>query len=280
MTNREKFKDVFGKDIKWSNAIEPQILALKSAHIDGIDCMEEWLNAEYKESTTKKDLPHCQHTDAEIAKSFIEDVEAVKDQLPCGEQMDFPNTFDEFAKDYGFRDKKEIYTNGSELIPVFRVKQWLEHISTTKNNFGVDAVSRKDVHDMLENLPVTVEDKWFNWLQKACMRLAELPSVTPNDTGLLFDKEWWNAPYEEVIEAVSENPTGSIEIKVGDEVTVAGANGIVVREPYPIGSDNELFVLIWYGQHMSSNSLKNVAPTGRHFPQITEVLEQLRRSCC
>lgn len=28
-------------------------------------------------------------TDAEIAKSFIEDVEAVKDQLPCGEQMDF-----------------------------------------------------------------------------------------------------------------------------------------------------------------------------------------------
>ena len=78
----------------------------------------------------------------------------------------------------------------------------------------------------------------------------------------------------------SENPTGSIEIKVGDEVTVAGVNGIVVREPYPIGSDNELFVLVWYGQYMSSNSLKNVAPTGRHFPQITEVLEQLRKSCC
>lgn len=42
-----------------------------------------------------------------------------------------------------------------------------------------DAVSRKAVHDMLENLPVTVEDKWFNWLQKACMRLAELPPATP-----------------------------------------------------------------------------------------------------
>ncbi len=56
MTNREKFKDVFGKDIKWSSAIEPQILALKSAHIDRIDCMEEWLNAEYKESTTKNDI--------------------------------------------------------------------------------------------------------------------------------------------------------------------------------------------------------------------------------
>ena len=30
----------------------------------------------------REDLPHCQYTDAEIAKSFIEDVEAVKDQLP------------------------------------------------------------------------------------------------------------------------------------------------------------------------------------------------------
>ena len=57
----------------------------------------------------------------------------------------------------------------------------LEQEPTTKNDLGVDAVSRKAVHDMLENLPITVEDKWFNWLQKACMRLAELPSVTPQE---------------------------------------------------------------------------------------------------
>lgn len=42
-----------------------------------------------------------------------------------------------------------------------------------------DCVSRKGVHDMLENIPVTVENKWFNWLQMACIRLAELPPVTP-----------------------------------------------------------------------------------------------------
>lgn len=41
--------------------------------------------------------------------------------------MQFPETFEEFAKSYGFKDSKEIYTNGSELIPVFRVEQWLEH---------------------------------------------------------------------------------------------------------------------------------------------------------
>jgi hypothetical protein len=43
------------------------------------------------------------------------------------EQMKFPETFEKFAKEYGFKDDKEIYTNGSDLIPIFRVKQWLEY---------------------------------------------------------------------------------------------------------------------------------------------------------
>ena len=43
------------------------------------------------------------------------------------EQMEFSETFEKFAKEYGFKDDKEVYTNGSELIPIFRVKQWLEH---------------------------------------------------------------------------------------------------------------------------------------------------------
>lgn len=43
------------------------------------------------------------------------------------EQMEFPETFEKFAKEYGFKDDKEVYTNGLDLIPIFRVKQWLEH---------------------------------------------------------------------------------------------------------------------------------------------------------
>ena len=43
------------------------------------------------------------------------------------EQMEFPKTFEKFVKEYGFKDDKEVYTNGSDLISVFRVKQWLEH---------------------------------------------------------------------------------------------------------------------------------------------------------
>ena len=39
--------------------------------------------------------------------------------------MTFPETFDEFAEQYKIVDKKEVYTNGTELIPIFRVKQWI-----------------------------------------------------------------------------------------------------------------------------------------------------------
>ena len=67
------------------------------------------------------------------------------------------------------------------------------------------------------------------------------------------------------------------EPKVGDEVTVNGVKGIVVREPYPVGMTGvDPFVLIWFGWHMSSNRLKNVTLTGKHYPQIAEVLEQMK----
>ena len=43
------------------------------------------------------------------------------------ECMDFPNTFKEFIDEYSFKDREEIYTNGSELIQTFRVMQGYEH---------------------------------------------------------------------------------------------------------------------------------------------------------
>lgn len=41
--------------------------------------------------------------------------------------MKFPQTIEEFIKDYSFKDKEEVYTNGSDLIQVYRVEQALEH---------------------------------------------------------------------------------------------------------------------------------------------------------
>ena len=44
-----------------------------------------------------------------------------------GECMIFPNTPQEFIKQYSFTDTEQVYTNGTVLIPVFRVEQLLEH---------------------------------------------------------------------------------------------------------------------------------------------------------
>ena len=57
------------------------------------------------------------------------------------EMMTFPETFEEFAEQYKIIDDEEIYTNGQELIPIFRVKQWLEHedlVQKMKKNKNID----------------------------------------------------------------------------------------------------------------------------------------------
>lgn len=41
--------------------------------------------------------------------------------------MNFPDGWWRFVQQYQFADKEEIYTNGSMLIPSFRVRQMVEH---------------------------------------------------------------------------------------------------------------------------------------------------------
>lgn len=46
----------------------------------------------------------------------------------------FPNTFMEFIKSYTFKDDAEIYTNGAELVPFFRVEQAWDHYTADAAN--------------------------------------------------------------------------------------------------------------------------------------------------
>ena len=93
--------------------------------------------------------------------------------------MKFPATIEEFIDDHKFVDTEEIYTNGSELITVFRLKQWLEHIEPCE-----DCISRKAVDKMLSNfkysMPSETRDELLEDLQK-------LPPVRPTVT-LHIDK--------------------------------------------------------------------------------------------
>lgn len=42
------------------------------------------------------------------------------------EVLIMPKTIEELYNQYGFRDYLEIYSNGTQYIPLFRIKQWLE----------------------------------------------------------------------------------------------------------------------------------------------------------
>lgn len=60
-----------------------------------------------------------------------------------GDQMTFPADPKEYLTQYSFWDKDEIYTNGSTLIPVFRVEQMLEHYATLKECAYIQDLQKK-----------------------------------------------------------------------------------------------------------------------------------------
>lgn len=42
--------------------------------------------------------------------------------------MTFPNTVEEFMEKYKVVDTDQVYSNGMEFVPIFRMKQWFEHL--------------------------------------------------------------------------------------------------------------------------------------------------------
>lgn len=44
------------------------------------------------------------------------------------ENMEKYGTFEEFLDAFSFKDSAEVYSNGVMMIPVFRVKQWMQHM--------------------------------------------------------------------------------------------------------------------------------------------------------
>ena len=51
-----------------------------------------------------------------------------------GDIMKFPDTVEEFMEEYKMVDKHEIYSNGTEYVPIFRMKQWFEHCKAQSAN--------------------------------------------------------------------------------------------------------------------------------------------------
>lgn len=44
-----------------------------------------------------------------------------------GDMMTFPATVEEFMEQYKMTDTEHVYSNGTEYVPIYRMKQWFEH---------------------------------------------------------------------------------------------------------------------------------------------------------
>jgi hypothetical protein len=67
--------------------------------------------------------------------------------------MNYPKEPMEFIKGYSFVDSDEVYTNGAELVPLFRVEQMLEHY--------LKPIKDKQEQGLLIELPCKVGDTVF-----------------------------------------------------------------------------------------------------------------------
>lgn len=64
----------------------------------------------------------------------------------CGETMNFPKEWQDFIDLYSFKDKEEVYTNGRDLISVYRVRQMIEHYFSPKkkeSGYGTEYEAQK-----------------------------------------------------------------------------------------------------------------------------------------
>lgn len=49
-----------------------------------------------------------------------------------GEVMTFPDSVEEFMEQYKIVDSEQVYTNGAELVPIFRMRQWFDHLDGSR----------------------------------------------------------------------------------------------------------------------------------------------------
>ena len=57
-----------------------------------------------------------------------------------GDMMTFPASVEEFMEQYKMTDTEHVYSNGTEYVPIYRMKQWFEHCRNQQRP-TIDAVS-------------------------------------------------------------------------------------------------------------------------------------------
>ena len=118
-----------------------------------------------------------------------------------GERMTFPSKWEQFLPDYEFEDARRVYTNGSRLIPSFRVKQMMEHYAPGVEQTGWYGVVRWCAEDVIaaaeQNGVTLTEAQAEKWLEKNERWFKEMLTEYGNEVLASASKE----SFEEVCKA-------------------------------------------------------------------------------
>lgn len=107
-----------------------------------------------------------------------------------GQIMTFPNSVEEFMESYKMVDTEHIYSNGTEYVPIFRMKQWFEHL----DNANVDKNGRMSRYinaDAIEYHEVFEGDEF--------VRVAYGDDIDELPTADVVEKEKWDRLLENSI---------------------------------------------------------------------------------
>ena len=123
-----------------------------------------------------------------------------------GDIMQFPETVEEFMQLYKITDTQQVYTNGTELVPIFRMKQWFE----AHKQRWIPCSERPP--EELE--PVNVV--WVN--HSPAPYYQEMKNVPQKATAVYYREKWywWSCVCEDLF---AEYGTNEID-KVDDDIEI------------------------------------------------------------
>ena len=88
----------------------------------------------------------------------------------ANEMMEFPQTVEEFMEQYKIVDSEEVYSNGMEMVPIFRMKQWYEHQMSVEQYRRrlIEAFHNADCDELIAIVALPTEKDFENleWLLK------------------------------------------------------------------------------------------------------------------
>jgi len=98
--------------------------------------------------------------------------------------MHFPDTVEEFMEQYKMTDAKQVYSNGTEYVPIFRMEQWFEHEKTQLSREG--KTSEQPEPQEGHWIPHESPDGGVQYECSRCGVLWEFNDGTPEDNEAYF----------------------------------------------------------------------------------------------